>query len=272
MSTRYTSNLLFHTALLASSAIDLDCMNTWAIERNPKLSPAFVGIEDYNCLFFGGDSVNRFTFDYESFAEIYAKRILSGDKPKEAFRKAFLEFYNGDFPFLIERDGRRITRKEFSLDTDTHLFHYADGDIDEKDFDFLKEWMLYGTSSDERTNLDLQKVTEEEKLFLYSPYDSKDPYTRAIEEKTLKKIETERQIAFARVISSIPNGAKLDLEEIISQIKFTMLYSKDNIKRNQAAGLPEYIRKDSIANLESLKYTLLAVQKNRKWLEDIFRN
>ncbi len=229
-----------------------------------------------------------FTFDYERFLETFARvQAEEGDR-QEAFRQAFLIFRDSREPYLMSPEGeslsyprfvetvlgygREMTIEEITPDqkmiAETAEVMAGYGDLVE---DF-KEWQMTGSKNYGHAVVKFHKVAQEERKFLYGLSNEDDLYERAIRERTDKKLETERRIALNYILGNY--GLVGERAAIITGAIDDLTQARDRRRERLQMSLgvtsaPDVIIQNMRTHFEKTQYTLNAVQKTRKWLEEI---
>lgn len=117
----------------------------------------------------------------------------------------------------------------------------------------------------------LNRNTPEEMDFLYSGIiggEKNSPYRRAVEERTLGRMETERQIALHHAFRK--SGTKL--EDLIIGLETKIKKKRCELKSQEMQEMPQFMIMKDMEHIEEMRYTLVALKKNKKWLGQILDN
>ncbi len=292
-SLRGLANLCFNAYATIGNFIELRCELSTHEEGNENTMPRIYSIKDFNPIInrlYEKDSFELYekysflewpiTFDYPHFLYLYGLE-KEGDK---TFRKSFMSALKSNYPFLTLPNGVKITLSGFANDSSLHLKPESEFDpdirelIDEnKDIFRLRfvefvDW-LEGRNSNFEASNQLKMInakTYEETEFLYSHLD----YDRALEEKILGRIETERQVALYRIYRSgdKPGARDLQPEESIDysikEIEESLFRKNKILNRIRVHDSPKILIDGILGELQKMNYIRLALKKNKNWLKD----
>jgi hypothetical protein len=273
------SNLCDVVRVSIRTALDMASFDSWKKDRNPEINNKFFDIERYYPTLYLSmceKDGEKFDVDYEAFVCGYARSFSQDRNPREAFRDTFLEFYGGNSIHLIKPDGERITYSQFEEDKSLHLTSELwEGEIGPRDEEFytlwfedLQDWIKFGATDYFEVESRLEDTTEEEKLCLYgigSLDDKSEPYNRAVEEKTLKRMETERQVALAYIL----NNNYGNIRDSISGIERNLVENRGNHEKLKSVTSHGEIMEWSERLIKRNVYIRNAIKKNTRWLEGI---
>ncbi|MBI1972447.1 hypothetical protein HYS50_00395 [Candidatus Woesearchaeota archaeon] len=170
-----------------------------------------------------------------------------------------------DLPSLENLIKEDMRIRENHLNEMQQLLGMKDGPR-EKYLEFL-EWINEGQEVIWYGTFDPTGITLEEQAYLFQlgcgiDSSEKSPYERALQEKTLRKLETERRIALQEMIlykhTNVENAIK-DVDKMIS---------------NGVQDLPKYQEFPDLQSrlkfsINRFRYLSQAIKKNRKWLETV---
>ncbi|MBI1972996.1 hypothetical protein HYS50_03250 [Candidatus Woesearchaeota archaeon] len=219
-------------------------------------------------------------FDYKHFLVEYGRQFLDLHHHQEAFRQAFLGVLESEYPYLADEQRRRMSFSAFKHN-DSLLFD-KDGIEEglEDDLAVIKHarqqniqdfwaWVRYGSTSYYLSTFNPQQVTFEERKFLYGVNVDNSLYERAVRDRTLRRLEVEQKIALYELL-------RLDEDfDPSERIQNAISFAQCRIKRHSerlanysSLNIPPVIVDKARDIIAKNKYVLIALKKNKSWLEE----
>ena len=266
---------LFSSSLDASSAKRAKALGFVDIPKN-HLILAYHPLLDRRRDIEEPESDNMFKtwkFDYEEFIKVFFVRLNEDKKHEVALRTAFAKAHAGSHPYLEDSQGK-YSFEEFAKQ-DRFLLSKLVMDSENKE---VIENIEYQISAIQRWIFGLEQelipdrfypnhLTQEESDFLFGL--KNNPYERAVREKTLRKIETERRVASSAVLQYQGTPYEKDIEHIVKEQKRKLRSRLERLKKLQRLNAPLSILKNEEELIDKAKYTIKAINVNKKWLKRI---
>ncbi len=230
-----------------------------------------------------------FKLDYNSFIADFARYLAQGADQDEALRQAFLGFKASQHPYLTTSEGEQLNfqellqiipilgekRKrldEITNDEDMLRNSEAADQFAESLAEDFKEWEITGSKSYRSGILELGQITQEERQFFYGfSVDKGKPYDRAVTEQTLKHLETERNIALHFMMGNYDTDPEQKpekaIEKTIASLTGALQRRRERYQKLIEIKAPSDTADNVKLSVDRTQYTLLAIKKNRKWLE-----
>lgn len=232
-----------------------------------------------------------FKLDYNVFIADFARYLAQGRDVNEALRQAFLVFKSSQHPYLTTPNGEKVNfqelvqkipelgEKRLRLEEITHNPEMLRASKDTNEFtesvvEDFREWEITGSKSYRSGILELEQITQEERQFFYGfSIDEGKPYDRAVTEQTLKRLETERNIALHFMIGNYDTDPEQKPEKAIvktiASLTGALQRRRERYQKLIELKAPSDTADHARLSVDRTQYTLLAIKKNRKWLETV---
>lgn len=287
---RQTSNLCDYAQKAVCNAVEVFALSK-ALERGNTFTNKPIHVHPYSPHFreydeITDDALVDFAFDYAPFLLDYGKYMSSTNNSDKALFYALANSISSDRPCLtltttekkmsfadLEKCSDPLIQEDFFYDLknersieDKNLEHSFVKEFDAW-IDDDKENAYYPRYSKYLT--DLERATEEEVVFLYGDRDN--PYERAVEENTLRRIETERRIALHYILrnSHDQHSPHQMISTLLTALEGEIRVSRERFKTLQVLTAPPIVLDNERNILGHLRYELVAIKKNRAWLENV---
>jgi len=233
------------------------------------------------------DREKVFEFDYAAFLQAFARAQKQGHDKSEAFRQAFLIFKDDTESYLTSPRGKRLNYAKFvetvmdygqdrpteEITSDAEMIAQDESIriFSQEKIEEFQEWQMTGSRAYSHGNILLNKIAPEERKFLYGLSNKDDPYDRAVQEKTLGRMETERNLALHYILGNyeLEDKVTASIVKAVADLTQQRDRRKERHKSLIETKAPSVVIEIERVRVEKTQYTLNAVRKNRRWLEEI---
>lgn len=224
------------------------------------------------------DYGNEWTFDYQHFLITFYPLYVQLKDLNEAFRQAFLDFYEGEYPYLTSPNGEKTSFADLKKDDSVFLDKRHVYDLDEMHGEEADE--IRGRMKERRDEFigklagtvpfyfPMGATDEEMWLLMGSGSQMENLYQRAEKEHTLGNLFVERRIALNHLttwgLASKDVAAGFDF--LIQELREREDYRREQVEKLILEGGPEVMIKGNKKLYRMNRYTRLSLIKNRQWL------
>ncbi|HLF55124.1 MAG TPA: hypothetical protein VI612_05390 [Candidatus Nanoarchaeia archaeon] len=215
----------------------------------------------------------KWNLDYASMLVNFYRAMQLCGRTGRAFNAVMFNFISGKQAFLTGADGRQYTLNEI-CENDSFLAHEGriPGDMLEEFVEAVKEKMSVAKAGIFGAGLKIDGLTEEEGKFLLQS----GAYERAVREKTLHRMDTERRLALNELMQYVDflkdHSAQELVDTRLSALGAQLDKRRELLRKVDGQSGAAFITERQKELVAQSSYYIRAIRQNRKWLENVLSN